>query len=329
MYKFKIAPVAKYLDVAVQGYYHDSYHSGDNEIRRRKGTVENIITMLKNSFGSEARVNLIAAKNTLKNILTRDLNDIAKLSGNQSLTVCVIPRAKKLSAYNSDQLLFKTAVSESLKGSNQLQDGTDFIKRHTNTRTTHLNKSGNGGDGKLPYPGITLETCFISSNVYGKDIILVDDLYTKTVNIDEDAIQALLTRGARSVIFYSLGKTYNTEFSVGQKDNKVVFPQTTSNLSTTHQTTYDLVLQGKKVDQIAAIRGLTKETIVIHIFEIAKIKGSSFARNLMPPVHIIEKVRAAKNKVGSIEKLSPLFEEMGGKVTYNDIRLSLIFLGMK
>ena len=37
--------------------------------------------------------------------------------------------------------------------------------------------------------------------------ILIDDLYTASVNIDEDAIQALFDNGARSVIFYSLGKT--------------------------------------------------------------------------------------------------------------------------
>jgi len=34
---------------------------------------------------------------------------------------------------------------------------------------------------------------------------LVDDLYTKGVNIDEDAIQALLDKGAKNVVFYSVG----------------------------------------------------------------------------------------------------------------------------
>lgn len=79
--------------------------------------------------------------------------------------------------------------------------------RHTNTRTTHLNRNGQGGDGNLPYPGITKDTCSISNQVIGKDILLIDDLYTKGVNIDEDAIQALLDKGANSVIFYSIGKT--------------------------------------------------------------------------------------------------------------------------
>ena len=54
---------------------------------------------------------------------------------------------------------------------------------------------------------MTKDTCSISDDVIGKDILLIDDLYTKTVNIDEDCIQALLDKGARSVIFYSIGKT--------------------------------------------------------------------------------------------------------------------------
>ena len=86
-------------------------------------------------------------------------------------------------------------------------NGTKYIIRHTNTRTTHLDRNGEGGDGNLPYPGITKDTCTISDNVKSKDILLIDDLYTKTVNIDEDAIQALLDKGANSVTFYSIGKT--------------------------------------------------------------------------------------------------------------------------
>lgn len=86
-------------------------------------------------------------------------------------------------------------------------DGTHDIIRHTDTATTHLARSGHGGSGELPYVGITKDTCNISDDVIGQDILLIDDLYTKTVNIDEDCIQALLDKGAKSVIFYSIGKT--------------------------------------------------------------------------------------------------------------------------
>ena len=68
---------------------------------------------------------------------------------------------------------------------------------------------GYGGEGNLPYPGITKDTCTISDKVRGKDILLIDDLYTASVNIDEDAIQALFDNG---------GKVCN--FLFARKDNK-------------------------------------------------------------------------------------------------------------
>jgi phosphoribosylpyrophosphate synthetase len=86
-----------------------------------------------------------------------------------------------------------------------------------------MNRSGYGGDGDMPYVGITKATCKISSDVRGKDILLIDDIYTKGVNIDEDAIQALLDNGAKSVIFYAVAKT----FKGGIK--QVVRPQVINN----------------------------------------------------------------------------------------------------
>lgn len=76
-------------------------------------------------------------------------------------------------------------------------------------KTTHLSKNENvENDGEMPYPGITKDTCQISGQVAGKDILLIDDIYTYGVNIDEDAIQALYDMGAKSVLFYSVCKTF-------------------------------------------------------------------------------------------------------------------------
>ncbi|MBD3831518.1 MAG: hypothetical protein IE890_13680 [Arcobacter sp.] len=91
------------------------------------------------------------------------------------------------------------------------QDGSDYIIRHTDTKTTHLAHSPRAaqyaGNGDMPYPGITKDTCHLSNNIRGKKILLIDDIYTAGVNIDEDAIQALLDSGARFVTFYAVGKT--------------------------------------------------------------------------------------------------------------------------
>ncbi len=177
------------------------------ERRATIGTVENIVTTLKNQFRDRTNVVLTSARNSLVEILKVDLPQILNKSGKKSLVVCVIPRAKTEGNYIASQLLFKDAVKIALSELDGFVDGTACIIRHTNTRTTHLDRSGYGGDGDLPYPGITKKTCIISGEVNGKDVLLIDDLYTESINIDEDAIQALFDNGANLVIFYSLGKT--------------------------------------------------------------------------------------------------------------------------
>lgn len=197
----------RFINATIHAYYHDDYHSGNTEIRETAGTVENVITTLKNQFQDKSVKELEKVAVSMIKMLTTDLPQILRNSGKNNLTLCVIPRAKAERSYSGSQLVFKQVVkivAEKLTG---FSDGTGYIVRHTNTRTTHLDRAGYGGDGDLPYPGITIATCTISESVKGKDILLIDDLYTESVNIDEDAIQALLENGANSVTFYSLGKT--------------------------------------------------------------------------------------------------------------------------
>lgn len=197
----------QFLKNKITAFYHDDYHSGDGLLRNKRKTVEFVITQLKNQFGSTPLHVLQAAQEDLVAILQQDLSLILDQSGYRNLTICLIPRAKVEGSYGANQRLFKTVISKFADDSQNFINGTNYIFRHTDTRTTHLDRSGYGGDGELPYPGITNDTCTISSEVRGKDILLIDDLYTKDVGIDEDAIQALLDHGANSVIFYSIGKT--------------------------------------------------------------------------------------------------------------------------
>lgn len=196
-----------FLSKQVQAYYHADYHSGDAVQRETSGTVENIITTLKNQFIDKSKETLLSAEKNLITILNTDLPQILRQEQKGTIVVCAIPRAKAENTYQPSQLVFKKAIKVSVKNLNGFIDGTDYIIRHTNTQTTHMAKSGYGGDGKQPYPGITKETCTISEEVREKDILLIDDLYTAGVSIDEDAIQALFDSGAKSVTFYSLGKT--------------------------------------------------------------------------------------------------------------------------
>jgi hypothetical protein len=190
-----------YLSQDTMAFYHTVYLG-----YRRPGNPDYINT-LKNTFSSYSTTTLDGAVQNLRTVLLEDLPQILQTLNNP-LTVCMVPRAKV--NYFPNQLLFKSTTRAVFKGfNNGFCDGTDYITRHTNTKTTHLRNPvpNYNNDGREPYPGITTETCHISNDVRGKDILLIDDLYTRTVNIDEDAIQALLNKGAKSVTFYSVGRT--------------------------------------------------------------------------------------------------------------------------
>lgn len=194
-----------YLSRNICAFNHADYKGGGNW--RIQGTIENLICTLKNDITPYPQSVLNDATAKLSSILSEDLPQILEATNSQMLRVCVIPRAKHEEYYSSNQKLFRYTVQQIIKAQYGFEDGTHDIIRHTDTKTTHLARRGNGGNGPTPYRGITNDTCTISNNVYGKDILLIDDLYTRTVNIDEDAVQALLDNGAKSVVFYSIGKT--------------------------------------------------------------------------------------------------------------------------
>ncbi len=206
--EFLISP-NEYLNRKIKAFYHTNY------IGYRKPGNPDYLNILKNTYNSYSVDLLNNAINKLIDVLRIDLPTIMRKLGEPSITVCVVPRAKSESSYHPNQLLFKKVVQYVCKELS-INDGTDYIIRHINTRTTHLpiHTPNYNNDGDSPYPGITMDTCNISSDVRGKDILLIDDIYTKTVNIDEDAIQALLDSGAKSVYFYAIGRT---QFNMAQR----------------------------------------------------------------------------------------------------------------
>ncbi|MCC8198258.1 MAG: phosphoribosyltransferase [Tannerellaceae bacterium] len=199
MYEFTIE-ANDYLEQDCRAFYHTTY------VGMNKPGNPDYINHLKNTFANFPTAKLDNASQNLRNALTTDLPQILSRLELQHLTVCVIPRAKADRTYQACQMRFKSTVREVVNQMNGLIDGTDYIIRHTNTLTTHLKHYTDiPNDGEAPYPRITNDTCNISKDVANKDILLIDDLYTKSVNIDEDAIQALRNQGANSVYFYSIG----------------------------------------------------------------------------------------------------------------------------
>lgn len=193
-----------FLKRKTQAYYHIDY------VGYLQPFNPDFINVLKNQDGSTNSEKLYHAQTELRDVLLNDIAQIYSTAGVSPLTICVIPRAKAETEYQPQQLLFRATIKETVEQLKQkfhysLEDGTNYIIRHTNTRTTHL--QDHDTDGEKPYPRITCETCTISENVYGKSILLIDDIYTSNVNIDEDAIQALYDSGARKVLFYTIAKT--------------------------------------------------------------------------------------------------------------------------
>jgi len=195
MNEFIISSDGEYLDRDIQCYYHADYTGYKNP-----GNPD-YVNVLKNTFNDKSPEALNNALDLLYNVLRYDLPLFDK-----KRTICIVPRSNAEHTYAHNQLLFKKVIQELIEELN-FKDGSDYIVRHTDTRTTHLDRSGYGGDGDMPYPDITNDTCNISIDVRGKDILLIDDIYTVGVNIDEDAIQALFNNGANSIVFYVVGKT--------------------------------------------------------------------------------------------------------------------------
>ncbi len=184
-----------HLSKNIKAYYHTFY--------RRFRTLGNpdYINILKNQPYSYSQTELDEAAKVLKEVLSINLPMVKEKLGRNRLTVVLAPRAKANQKDSYQQL--RKAVSEWCieNSENGFEDGCQYIIRHTDTPTTHLQEEGE------IYPGITKETCIISPEIEGKDILFIDDIYTPGVNIDEDALQAVLDNKPSSITFYSVAKT--------------------------------------------------------------------------------------------------------------------------
>ena len=193
----------KFLKKTLIGYFHQ-YYVGYNQ----PGNPD-FLNILKDTYCREPKSILLDAAKKVKDILILDIGDIIKELSIDNILITCVPRAKALANYDKRQLLFKEAVKRAAREIG-VTDGTDYIKRVKNTKTTHLRspKLKEINSGPEPYPGINLNTCDIAEElIENKCIILIDDIYTPNINIDEDCIQALLSLGAKEVIFYSVAFT--------------------------------------------------------------------------------------------------------------------------
>ncbi len=114
--------------------------------------------------------------------------------------------------------------------------------------------------------------------------------------------------------------------------------QTGQAKKSTYEKTLDLVKQEKTVSEIASERDMKEQTIFNHIEKIMELYPETDISYLQPPHRIIETV---ENAISDIEKrddpldrlengnikLRAIYEKLGEEISYEDIKLSLLFLG--
>ena len=188
-----------YLQSEIRGFYHTDYKSYQAE-----GNPE-YLNVLKNQYGNIPLYQLEQAASELKGVLNTNLPKIKEIIGCEKLTIVLAPRAKSNQEEWYQQL--RMSVSDwCVEHVNEgFENGCKYIIRHTDTPTTHLREEGD------IYPGIIKETCILSPEIKGKNILFIDDIYTFGVNIDEDSLQAIIDNNPKSLTFYSVAKTLKIE----------------------------------------------------------------------------------------------------------------------
>lgn len=187
-----------YLDRDIVGYYHCDY------LGYQKTGNPDYLNHLKNNSGKYNELDLIDDYIKVYEVVMSDISKI--ISDGQQYSLCVIPRSKALNKYLPSQLMFRKAI-DNIASNFEVDNAIEAIKRIKDTKTTH-NWNFENNKGKAPYKGITCDTCEFKKNlIVNKNIILIDDIYTKDVNVIEDCAQMLFELGAKSVTIYVVAKT--------------------------------------------------------------------------------------------------------------------------
>ncbi len=119
-----------------------------------------------------------------------------------------------------------------------------------------------------------------------------------------------------------------TDFKQLKKHKARLKEKTSTEKSNTYELTYQLLSQNLPLSDIATERGMTVGTICNHFIKIKKDYPEANLSYYKPKSTIVNKVEAAylKNKSSEGVSLKAIYEELNGKVNYQDIKLSLAFI---
>jgi DNA polymerase-3 subunit epsilon len=118
----------------------------------------------------------------------------------------------------------------------------------------------------------------------------------------------------------------NGEISKLRKSGQIKAEITPIDLTPQLMETYQLLLEEKSIQEIAIIRALTVGTIINHFEKIVDKKGTACIQHIKPDDEIIMKVYEAITELEDNTLLKPIYEYLNESVSYDDIKISLLFL---
>ena len=116
------------------------------------------------------------------------------------------------------------------------------------------------------------------------------------------------------------------ENAIKKQKDKLLISQ--SEKENTYDITYSYLKQHIPLEQIAEERGMTTGTIAGHLIKIKKDYPEANLSHYKPAKSIVNKVEAVYQKTPreKVVSLKKIYEALGGKISYTDIKLSLAFI---
>jgi len=111
---------------------------------------------------------------------------------------------------------------------------------------------------------------------------------------------------------------------VKMKENKKKKSSEVSVKISTYEKTKELLLEGKTIEEIMEDRGVVFGTVVSHIEKLLEKGEKIDIKKIKPEAKDLKIIKKAFKEVGDT-KLTPLFEKLDGKYTYEQIRIARLF----
>ncbi|NOQ32098.1 MAG: AAA family ATPase [Helicobacteraceae bacterium] len=170
-------------------------------------------------------------------------------------------------------------------------------------------------------------------------ILHIDDRIKGASQKASDEISALSNENLQKIFdAYILSIDGILDVAQIQEQEKVLKSEkkvVSNNPTPTHLQTKELIESSNSIDELATKRGMSKGTIINHLGVLKEKNPDIDLDKFMPDTHTIELVKAALVKIkeknnpddfseNNEPRLKPIFEALGSKVEYDDIRIALL-----